>query len=251
MIPYIPADALAVASKDIRYLLRAIVGKFNLILAAILTAGAAWVASALEEPILGMPATELLLFGLIVAAAPELTSPFFANAFAWEGGGLKMYFLTPASLGRVLFGKNLAVWLYQSLIVAACLMTWSILVAVPPPRVLLLCALIHAIGALVYAMLGNLLSTVSPVRRDISSMHNTPSNTALLVSFFFMGGLGLNIGACLLLPIKLSPDAPKLYLQPLSLVVMLAGLVVLYRLSLGPAARLLSKRREHVIDAVC
>jgi hypothetical protein len=93
---------------------------------------------------------------------------------------------------------------------------------------------------------GNVISVLFPVRRDISSMTNSPSQIAVLIAFSSLAAVVSLVGL-FMLPAFLF-DRPLL--QPLLLLVLLGVLVVLYAITLRFASGLLEKRRERLIESL-
>ena len=234
------------AAKELLYLRRSVVGKFNVVLLPIFVIFVSFVfGGAGIGSILGLPADSLILFGLVVYTT-LLSSNFANNAFAWEGEGVKAYFMSPTPPRQVLAGKNLGVWIYNVLALLLTLTTWSLLRGVPDILTLLTAILIYASALLFTTTVGNVISVLFPVRRDMSSMTNSPSQIAVLIAFASLAATVSLVGFFLLPAILL--DRPAL--QPLLLLVLLGVLAWLYGITLRFAARLLEKRRERVIESL-
>jgi hypothetical protein len=84
------------------------------------------------------------------------------------------------------------------------------------------------------------------VPRDISSISNSPSQTAFLATFGVLLVNALVIGTCLTIPALLG----SAWLGPVVLLVVTGFEVSLYTTLLGPAGRLLESRRESLIEAL-
>ncbi len=41
---------------------------------------------------------------------------FIYNACAWEGSGIRSYFINPVTAQQVVFGKNVGLWMYNLII---------------------------------------------------------------------------------------------------------------------------------------
>ncbi len=93
---------------------------------------------------------------------------------------------------------------------------------------------------------GNFVSPALPVARDISKIGNLPSQTRIFVSF---GMLIVNVivigGLVLIAALAGSP-----WLQSLLLMAYLFIQIAVYRTLLGPAAQLLERRKETLIEAL-
>jgi hypothetical protein len=242
----LPVQVRAVAAKDLHYLFRSVVGRLNLFMAPVLVLVIVLlVGRAIEEPVLGIDPEPLLLFGLLLYAV-LFSNNFVNNAFAWEGDGVRSYFLCPASPRQVLLGKNLAVWLYNALLFATVILVYSVLAGVPGPATLSSAAFLFASALVVFTACGNLISILLPVRRDPSRINNQPSQAAILLSLLVLGVTVTLMGPLLSLPVLFGRPAA----QPLLLGLFFAASVAGYAWSLGPAARLLAGRRERIAEAL-
>jgi hypothetical protein len=246
LLASIPYEVRAVAAKDLRYLLRSVIGKFNLIMLPVFVVIVALVfGRAVTSSALGLSADNLLLFGLLVYTT-LFSNNFVNNAFAWEGDGVRVYFMSPLRAEHLLAGKNLAVWAFNLALLSIVIVAWSVLRGLPDPWTLLTSILLYGAAVLFFTTVGNVVSVVFPVRRDISSITNSPSQVAILIS---LGSLAMAavLGTGMLFLAYLIGSA---WVRPLLMGVLLAALVVAYRLSLGLAARLLERRKEQLIDVL-
>jgi hypothetical protein len=202
-------------------------------------------ARAVTSPFLGLPADSLLLFGLLLYGT-LFSNNFVNNAFAWEGDGIRTYFWGPLRAEHVLAGKNLAVWTYNSLLLLITIGAWSILKRPPDPATLLSAILLYGSAILFFTMVGNIVSVLFPVRRDISSITNSPSQIAILISLASLGIAVSLVTATLLL----AERAGQAFMRPLFLLVLLLVLGWSYRLTLRLAGRLMEQRKEKLIDSL-
>ncbi len=182
----------------------------------------------------------MLLYALL------FSSNFVKHMFAWEGEGVKAYFMGPVSLQTVLCGKNLAVWIYNGLLFSLLMLCWSVAMGLPDPSTFLSALLMYAGAILIFTCFGNFLSILFPVRRDMSKINSSPSQIATLASFGTLAITVLLIGPFLSIPLLLGWEA----LQPVLLAAVLAGVIGIYILTLRPASRLMGTRRERIIDAL-
>jgi hypothetical protein len=242
----LPPDIAAVAGKELRYLMRSTAGKLALITMPILVVIVALVmAPGLERSVLGLDPGQVAFLGLILYAT-ILPHNFLTNAFAWESGGIKSYFLYPVSCHRVLLGKNIGVWLLCLVLLVECLVTWSVAAGVPEISTALTGALVFCAGLLSLTMTGNFISTLFPVKRDPAAITNSPSQVAVLLIFVALAINGAVIGTVLLLA-NLLGGGP---LQPLLLAALVTAEAALYWLLLKPAGRLLDARKESLIEVL-
>jgi len=246
LLAALPAEIRAVAAKDFHYLLRSVVGRFVLFITPLVAVVMVFMLGrAIDGPVFGIRPEPLLLFGMLLYAV-LFSNNFLYNAFAWEGDGVKSYFLSPVSLQRVLIGKNVAVWLFNSVLFVLVLVPWSIVMGPPDPLTLLSGLFLYAAALLVFTSFGNIISVRFPVPRDMSTTRNQPAPIAILLSLLILVGTGLLLGPFVSIPVLLGLSA----LQPLLLAALAAAMVVVYRLTLTYAARLLAERRDHLIDSL-
>jgi ABC-2 type transport system permease protein len=242
----LPSEVRAVAAKDLHYLFRSVLGRFNLFMLPIFVLFVVFVVGrSLDEPVFGIDPEPLLLFGLLLYTV-LFSNNFLNNSLAWEGDGVKSYYLGPVSLRRILVGKNLAVWLYNCLLFGMVIVPWSLVKGPPGPLTLLSAVLMFASAVVIFTSCGNIISVVFPVPRDMSTIRNQPSQVAVLLSLLVLAAAGLVIGPMLSVPMLLGWSAA----QPLFLAVLLAAAIGLYSLTLGQAAHLLHGRRERIIDTL-
>ncbi len=243
---FFPDEVLAVAGKELRYLLRSSTGKLNIILAPVLSVLAlALFREKLQAPVLGMIPENVLLFGVLLYLM-ILSSSFVNNAFAWEGTGVQSYFLHPVPLRRILAGKNLAILIYNLALFCLCLVGWSTFVAVPDALTLVSCVFLFGNAFLIFAAAGNLVSVLFPVARDISSMNSSPSQTGTLFAFLSV----IATGAVLSLTMTIPALMGRLHLQPVFLAGLLAVELLVYFPLLRLSARLLDDRREGLMETL-
>lgn len=242
----IPVEIRAVAAKELRYLLRSTPGKFNIVIMPLfMIVMALVVARDLDHAFLGLDRVSLVFVGLMIYAS-MFSNNFLFNAYAWEGAGVQSYFLSPVPPERIVLGKNLGVWLYNVVLGLEGVIAFCLMSGVPP-----MTALIAGCSAFVAALLsativGNFLSPAMPVSRDIASITNSPSQTAVLVTFGVLIANVLLIGGFLTIPTLLGAG----WLGPLLLLMLVAVEVGMYSMMLRPAGRLLETRRESLVEAL-
>lgn len=242
----IPIETRAVAAKELRYMLRSVTGRFVLLVVPlfVLVSGGVF-ADMVDRPVLGIDPERVLLYGMLLYST-VLSNNFLNNAYAWERDGVKSYFISPVPLQRVILGKNLGVWLFNAIVLGVALVCWTALMGFPGAVTAISAALLFAIALIVFTTSGNILSILFPVPRDMSSMMNTPSHTAVLFSLVSLA-VGVSLGGLTLVGAGLlGIDG----LVPLFLALTLAAVVALYALGLRVAARLLAERRDRLIRAL-
>lgn len=241
-----PAEVRAVAAKELRYLVRSTTGKFNIVIMPVfVVVMALLVARDLDQPLLGFGRTELLFIGLMIYAA-MFSNNYLFNAYAWEGAGVQSFFLSPAQPERIVLGKNLGVWIYDAMLGVECVVAFCLISGVPSAVSLTggCLAFVASVGSA--TIVGNFLSPTMPVPRDISSITNSPSQTAVLATFTVL--------ICNVVVIGGSLVTPALFGFPWYGLPMIALLIVaeiaLYKAMLRSMGRLLERRREFLVEAL-
>jgi hypothetical protein len=242
----ITAHVRAVAAKEVRYLVRSTTGKFNIVIMPVFVAVMAlMLARDLDHTFLGLDRASLVFVGLMIYAS-MFSNNFLFNAYAWEGAGVQSFFFSPAEPAQIVLGKNLGVWLYNLILGVEGVVFFCVVSGIPPLAVLVGGCLAFAAAVLLATVVGNFLSPMMPVPRNISSITNSPSQTAVLATFAVLLVNALVIGACLTIPAVLG----LAWLGPALLLVLIGFEVGLYVTLLGPAGRLLESRRESLIEAL-
>jgi len=246
LLRMLPPETRAVALKDLRYLLRSVLGRFCLLMAPVLVLMFVFIFSeVLHRPLPGVDPDRVLLFSTLLYIA-FLSNNFFNNTFAWDGGGAQHYFLCPVRLRHVLLGKNIAVWMFNGLVFLISMVTWVITAPLPSPGTLLNGLLVFSIALLLLALGGNLVSVWFPVGRNPAAFMATPSQVGILTG---IGALLTSVLLCslaLLLPAVIGLEA----WQPVILFILLAFLALLHRQFLGVTGRLWARRMESFLTSV-
>jgi hypothetical protein len=245
-LTFIPREVRAVAAKELRYLFRSVVGKFNLIVTPLFVVFVVFTfGRRVSGSYFGMAAEELVLFALLLYTT-LFSGNFVNNAFGWEGDGIRMYFTGPAALSRVLVGKNLGVWTYNGVLLLIVIATWSVLQGLPDVSTMLSALALYGSCVLAFSTLGNLISVTFPVARDISSIRNSPSQVGILLSLVSLSVVASIVALSLLAPFALG----VLWLRPLVLFVLLLLTALLYVFVLRFAAGLMDDRKEKLIESL-
>jgi hypothetical protein len=242
----VPTEVRGIAAKELTYLMRSTVGKFNIVVMPIFVAVVGLVfARDLTRPVLGVDPTTLVFVGSLVYAT-AFANNFVFNTFAWDGSGAGSYFQSPVAAEWVLFGKNLGVWMYTSILGVECALCFFVVVGKPAPSAVVSGGLAFFAALVTPTMIGNFISVTMPVPRDSSKITNSPSQTAILVSFGVLLFNGVVVGGLVAIPALLG----FVWLQPIFLAILLAVEVVFYRVLLRAAGRLLEDRREELVEAL-
>jgi hypothetical protein len=242
----LPPQVQAVASKELKYLLRSTVGKFNLVIMPIFVIVMSLiVARDLDHALLGLDRVSLVFVGLMIYSS-MFSINFLFNAYAWEAVGVQSYFLSPVEPGRIVLGKNVGVWIYNAILGLEAVVAFSLISGLPPSTALVAGCLAFVAAVLLSTIIGNFLSPAVPVPRDISSVTNSPSQTGVLASFGVLIVNALVIGGCITIPTLFGYG----WLGPLLLTVLIAIEVGVYSMTVRTAGRFLSSRRESLIEAL-
>jgi ABC-2 type transport system permease protein len=188
-------------------------------------------------------ALPLLGFALYAHLA---TQPFWLNAFGWERGGARAWFLAPVGPRDVLVAKNAAVYALSLGLFATSAAVALGVGGAPPPWALLGALALHAGIAPWLLAAGNVVSILNPrpAPHTIQRGGHLSPVSALAGMAIFAAGTALCAGP-VLLAIRL--DQP--WLLPVGWGGLgLAGLVA-YRVALPREARLLLDRREPLLEA--
>lgn len=243
---WLPAAVRAVAARDLHYLFRSTVGKFNIVIMPVFVAMMGLlVARDLTGPVLGVDRSNIVFLGIMVYAS-MFSNNFLYNAYAWEGSGIRSYFISPVSARQVILGKNLGLWIFNLILAAEAVVAYAAIVGLPVVPVAISGCLAFAAGLLASTIAGNFVSPALPVARDISKIGNSPSQTGILVSFGMLIAIMLLIGGLALI----AALAGSPWLQPVFILVLVAIEIAVYQAMLSPAAELLERRKETLVEAV-
>ncbi len=241
-ITCLPTAVLAVASKDLRYLLRSLIGRFNIMMMLVFVAAVAFMLMpGMEVAVFGIDPKEISLYGMLAYVA-LFVNGFTFNSLGWEGPGFQVYALSPAPLRQVILGKNLGLLIYCVILNLTCILGWIGFTGYPGGRVLTNALLIALCVNVQFTLVGNFASFSFPVARNISSLKNNPSQLAIFIS---MGTVLIIAAGCffmLAFPMTLGTPA----LQPVLLLGWLLVSIVLYFISLRFAAQVFESHREKV-----
>jgi len=232
--------------KELKYLLR---HPLSSVLAIVVPA-IAWVIGWRLVPLIPHEAGEvtrgLPLFGFALYAQ-VVTQAFWLNAFGWDRGGARLWFLAPVRPGDVLRAKNAAVRLLSLLVFAGSAGALFATAGLPPLWQLVAALALHLGAGAWFLAGGNLVSILSPRPAAYSLQRGGSLSPAAVLA-----GMGIvSVGTGLFVP----PVLLAIHLErPWVLVAGWAaiGLVgaALRRASFPAAARLLQRRREALLEGV-
>ena len=243
----VPGRLGALVEKEGKYLLRHPIAS---VLALVVPALAGFVAWKLVPRIpkeAGEVVRALPLFGFALYAHLA-TQPFWLNAFGWERGGGRAWFLAPVDLADVLAAKNLVAYAFSLALFAVSAGAGVALGGAPPGWAIVGALALHAGIAPWFLAAGNAVSILVPRPAPMTIQrggHLSPVSAVAGMAIFSAGG------ALASLPVLAALRLDQPWLLPAGWALLgLVGLVV-YRRALPRLARLLQGRREPLLEAVC
>ncbi len=242
----LPPVVVANAIKDLRINLRSLAGRLILVLAPLLMGFVGWtVFKDVTEAYLGLQSGDLRFFGMLVYVSLTANSQSINN-MAYEGSGVANYFLLPVSLAEVLLGKNIGLWLYQTLVLTICLIVLAVVGSLPGILTVISGILVYCSLVVFRTATGNIMSCRFPSPRRMSSRKENTSNLSNLLSLVFPLVFVPVIWVFAAMPWVLGHPE----LQPVALLILLALTLTGEVLSLRPVARLMNQRRENIMAAL-
>ncbi|WP_242360808.1 hypothetical protein [Anaeromyxobacter sp. SG17] len=242
----LPGRLGALVEKEAKYVLRHPVATLLALILPPFAAIVAWkipprLPAGSGEVVRALP---VLGFALYAHMAAQI---FWLNAFGWERGGGRVWFLVPVAPAEVLVAKNLAAYGLSAALFAAAAAA-AIAVGGPLPGWALLAAVaLHAGIAPWLLAAGNFVSVLNP--RAAASTVQRGGSLSPLSSLAGMVIVSCAAGA-FAVPVVFAVrrDAPWLLVLGWT-ALGLAGAIA-YRVALPAAARLLARRREPLLDAI-
>jgi len=242
----LPSAVGAVADKELRYLLQSGTGRTSLLVMPVMTALPTLLAGRHEGmTVLGLDLQLAVFLGVMIYAT-ALTGYLQVNAFAWEKTGFASYFTAPVLPEEILLGKNLGVWILNLALGVEGLLVYSVVRGVPDITTVLTGLIVLGSMSVLLSMMGNFTSVAFPENRPVSSLTSSasPTGTLMMIGCLLLGVIlgGIVVFGAALLRIPA--------LQPILALIIFAVVVCVYRLTLLPAARTLSDRRDDVFHAL-
>lgn len=242
----LPPAVGAVADKELRYLLQSGTGRTSLLVMPVMTALPTLLAGRHEGmTVLGLD-LQLAVFLAVMIYATALTGYLQVNAFAWEKTGFASYFTAPVLPEEILLGKNLGIWIFNLALGVEGLLVYSVVRGVPDISTVITGMIVLGSMSVLLSLMGNFTSIAFPESRPVSSLTSSasPTGTLMMIGCLLLGVTFAGIvvfGAGLL---------GMAALQPVFAMVIFAAAAGAYRLTLSPAARTLSERRDDVFHAL-
>ena len=195
--------------------------------------------------------------GEVVAAVPLFafaayahlaTQPFWLNAFGWERGGGRVWYLAPVAPADVLVAKNAAAYALSLALFAASAAAGIAVGGAPPGWALLGALALHAGLAPFLLAAGNVVSILNP-----RAAPHTVQRGGHLSPLSVFAGMGILAAAMALfaLPVLLALRLDLGWALPAGWATLGAAGFGIYRAVLPRTARLLEARREPLLEAVC
>lgn len=242
----LPTVIGTVAAKEMRYLLRSGVGKLSLLIMPFMTALPAILTGRHTEMLFaGVDLGGLVFTGVMLYAA-SLTGYLQVNVYAWDRTSLIATSSYPVRSSQVIFGKNLALWIFNLVLALEGVVVWNLVRGLLPLSVLTGGCLVFATTTVLLSLLGNLTSIAYPVPRPIEAVTSasSPVGTLVVIGCVLTGAANLLISGAAARTV----GAPGL--QPILALGFFVAVLILYRAFLGTAARTLDERREDVLRAL-
>ena len=242
----LPSAVGAVADKELRYLFQSGTGRTSLLVMPVMTALPALLAGRHGGMTVFGLDLQLAVFLGVMIYATALTGYLQVNSFAWEGAGIGSYFTAPVRPEEILLGKNLGIWILNLALGVEGLLVYSVVRGIPDISTVLTGLIVLGSMSVMLSMMGNFTSVAFPESRPVSSLTSSASPTGTLMMIGCLL-LGVTLGGIVVFGASML-KLPAL--QPVLAIVIFVAVVGAYRLTLSPAARTLSDRRDDVFHAL-
>jgi ABC-2 type transport system permease protein len=243
----VPGRLGALVEKEGKYLLRHPIASVLSLVVPALAGFVAWKLVPLIPQEAGEVVRALPLFGFALYAHLA-TQPFWLNAFGWERGGGRAWFLAPVDPADVLVAKNLVTYAFSLALFAASAGA-AVALGGPPPAWAVAGALaLHAGIAPWFLAAGNAVSILVPRPAPMTIQrggHLSPVSAVAGMAIFSAGG------ALAAAPVLVALELDQPWLLPAGWALLGVVGLAAYRATLPRLARLLRGRREPLLEAVC
>ena len=242
----LPGRRGALLEKEGKYVLRHPIASVLVLVLPALAGFVGWKLTPRIPQEAGEVVRALPLFGFTLYAHLA-TQVFWLNAFGWERGGGRVWFLAPIDPVEVLVAKNVATYAFSFALFLASAGTGIALGGVPPAWALLGALALHAGAGPWFLAAGNVVSILNPRPAPYTVQRGgalTPVSAFAGMAIFSSVGLLFSVPA--LVAIRL--DEP--WILPGGWAALGAAGLVAYRATLPRVARLLRERREPLLDAI-
>jgi ABC-2 type transport system permease protein len=242
----LPGRLGGLVEKEGKYLLRNPVAGLVALLVPCLAAVVAWKISPLLPAEAGEVVRVLPLLG-VAMNAHLVTEVFYLNAFGWERGGGRLWFLAPVPPAEVLAAKNGAACLFSFAVFAVSAATMVAVGGAPPAWGLWAALALHLGVAPWLAGAGNFVSILNPRPMPFSIQRGgSLSPLSALSGLVLLSSVSALFGLAALAALRL--ESPAALVAAWSCLGLLGAAA--YLAALPRAARLLEQRREALLDAV-
>lgn len=242
----LPGRFGALLEKEGKYLLRHPIASVLVLVVPALAGFVGWKLTPRIPAEAGEVVRALPIFGFALYAHLA-TQVFWLNAFGWERGGGRVWFLAPLEPVHVLVAKNVATYGFSFALFAASTGAGVALGGAPPGWALVGALALHAGSGPWFLASGNVVSILNPRPAPYTVQrggHLSP--VSALAGMAIFSAVGLLFAVPVLVAIRL--DEP--WVLPSGWAVLgLLGLAI-YRGVLPRLARLMRDRREPLLDAI-
>jgi ABC-2 type transport system permease protein len=233
--------------KELRYLSRHPLARISVALVPGMIAFLAWRGGARIQANPSEILRALPLFG-VAAYAHLALQIFWLNGFGWDRGGARTFFLAPLAPARVLAAKNGAVAVASLVLFLVGSAAWLAIAGAPPRWALPAALVLHLAMAPALHALGNVVTIMNPRGAPFGVQRG-----GALSQLSGLAGMAIFSGvtAVFAVPILAAAwlDAPSAIVAGWALLG--AAALATWRAALPVQARLLVRRREQLLAAVC
>jgi ABC-2 type transport system permease protein len=242
----VPGRLGPLVEKEAKYLLRHPLSSILALVVPALAGFVAWKAAPRIPVEAGEVVRALPLLGFALYAHLA-TQVFWLNAFGWDRGGARLYFLAPVDPADAIRAKNTATYALSLALFVACAAALAAVGGAPPAWALAGALALHAGIAPWFLAAGNVVSILNPraASHGLQRGGRLSPLSVLAGMAIVSSGSGL-FAAPVLLAIR--RDQPWLLVS--SWLALGAIGAALYRAVLPRLGRLLTARREPLLDAV-
>lgn len=235
----------AAGGLQLRYLFRSVAGRLTLVVAPMFGVMIGLLARHSSATLLGFDRATLTLY-CVVAYAVLLGVNVGFNAFGWEGGGVRGWFLAPVPARTVVLGKSLGLLAFDALVAVATIGSFCLAAGPPPLTALLGAALAWLAVVMVRTAVALPCSIVFPVRRDPTEITSSPAQTSTLIALVMVPTTTSVVFAIAVLASWVGGQ----WLAPLMTAACAAVGIGVWWWALGPIGDLLERRREELIQSL-
>jgi len=242
----LPGRTGPLLEKEVKYLLRHPLSTVLALVVPAIAAVVGWRVVPLIPADAGEVVRGLPLFGFALYAQ-VVTQAFWLNAFGWDRGGARLWFLAPLPPAAVLRAKNTAVQLLSLAIFAGSAAALFATAGVPPAWELVSALALHLGMGSWYLAAGNVVSVVNPRPAAYSLQRggSLSAVTALVGMGIVSAGLALFVP-----PVLLAVHLEEPWALAAGWILLAIGGSAARRAALPAAARLLARRREALLEQV-